>query len=178
MVGRKLDQGILVKLVIEDTEIRAIHRVKLARTGASACNDAQGCCPLASASPRDGDVAIEVPELGSQEVLGEWLIPHGELLLVSFGAHTVANPAGKATVKERLAIIGAEEVSLASTIHAASSSSSAQPALDATRALPPTSFLPALDSQGSDARPRTPKPNDASGVPCRRNSGPIASTAG
>jgi hypothetical protein len=59
-------------------------------------------------------VAIEIPEIGTQEVLGEWLIPHGEFLLVSFGAHTVADEQGKAVVKERLALIGADEVPLAS----------------------------------------------------------------
>ena len=29
MVGRKLDQGILVKMVFEDTEIRGVHQVRL-----------------------------------------------------------------------------------------------------------------------------------------------------
>jgi hypothetical protein len=182
MVGRKLDQGILVKLVFEDTQIRAIHRVtatsepqafigadkaagliamycgvadsactdqpacgratpKPSKTTVIACENRsevvtdpctedQGCCPLtfselsrrrgivaARISPVDGvkdraveRVAIEVPEIGTQEVLGEWLIPHGEFLLVSFGVHTVADQQGKAVVNERLAIIGAEEV--------------------------------------------------------------------
>ena len=41
--------------------------------------------------------------------MGEWLIPRGEALLVSFGAHTVADKDGKAVVKERLAIIEADE---------------------------------------------------------------------
>jgi hypothetical protein len=35
MVGRKLDQGMLVKIVFEDTEIRGIHQVKLASSSAA-----------------------------------------------------------------------------------------------------------------------------------------------
>ncbi|MFI5457025.1 MAG: hypothetical protein ACHRXM_16390 [Isosphaerales bacterium] len=158
MVGRKLDQGILVKLVFEDTEIRAIHRVKLNRSsepecssstksGGSepqvfkdalaeaedairitrfhsrlvnlacaeeTCTETQACCQSVESGDQDHGVrkvAIEIPEIGSQEVLGEWLIPRGESLLVSFGVHTVAGKNGKAVVKERLAIVGAEEVS-------------------------------------------------------------------
>jgi hypothetical protein len=138
MIGRKLDQGILVKLVFEDTEIRAIHRVKLDRNAAherttsmksapthcavmdAACNEercagTQATCPLAQTGIVDRTVqqaAIDIPEIGSLEILGEWLIPRGEQLLVSFGAHTVADANGNAFVKERLALVGAEEVSL------------------------------------------------------------------
>ena len=31
---------------------------------------------------------VEVPEIGSQEIAGEWLIPNDGILLVSFGPHT------------------------------------------------------------------------------------------
>ena len=51
---------------------------------------------------------IELPEVATQEVLGEWLIPNGECLLVSFGPHTVADKDGKAVVRERLAFVEAE----------------------------------------------------------------------
>ena len=44
-----------------------------------------------------------------RKLLGEWLVPRGEVLLVSFGAHTVADKDGMAVVKERLAIIEADE---------------------------------------------------------------------
>jgi len=135
MVGRKLDQGILVKLVFEDTEIRAVHRVKL--------NETQACCQSAESGDKDHGVqkvAIEIPEIGSQEVLGEWLIPRGESLLVSFGAHTMAGKNGKAIVKERLAIVGAEEVSEASAVHRASVAAS--PAPLAVQGLPQIPFPP------------------------------------
>ena len=59
-----------------------------------------------------GTVSVDVPEIGSQEVAGEWLIPNGECLLVSFGAYTVADKDGKAVVKERLAIVDAEGTSV------------------------------------------------------------------
>jgi hypothetical protein len=203
MAGRKLDQGILVQLVLEDTEIRAIHRMNLPCPEKTACCRAQQgpCTPTAAAvkpqmfmgqakaagmmacasavsvcsnanqarccdekgnesaacsqkatedasattkatgSPacvcvkdavvqarvdslccasfaktasctKDNAasrVALEVPEIGSQEIVGEWLIPKDGILLVSFGPHTVAGKDGKAVIHERLAIIEAEE---------------------------------------------------------------------
>ncbi len=178
-LGRKLDQGILVKLVFEDTHIRAVHQVKLSRLNGSCCAqspqpakseaqvtsgaknvfvfvaippagkspfdgvdsnkadtrwsayeldpaksplnvpdlkegcmDTEVCCQARDSAKQDAKaqtVALDVPEIGSQEVAGEWLIPNGECLLLSFGAYTVADKDGKAVVKERLAIIEAEE---------------------------------------------------------------------
>ncbi len=192
MVGRRLDQGVLVQLVFEDTEISAIHNVKISdscaaghgkaasawvpkpasvpsaatidtgvaespvfagtgscaglcayayqfgandvnragaapmiarRTGGAAdtdcseekCSKAQGCCESADEGPFKEDAAVQqlrvqVPEIRTQEVAGEWLIPKDELLLVSFGVYTTADQNGKAVVKERLAMIRAEEV--------------------------------------------------------------------
>jgi hypothetical protein len=57
-------------------------------------------------------VKIEVPELNRCEVAGEWLIPNDGALLVSLGAFTVSDQDGKATVRERLALIEAECVAL------------------------------------------------------------------
>ena len=209
MIGRKLDQGILVQVVIEDTVIRAVHRVSVNRTAEPKCATARNlpipvppvavepglyppacpldlafpididsrpesetakkildllegserlrmagaewerfwltqmpahmtayrtnggigpaddaktaneerctkpgaCCDAAENGNEDGEgnkVFVEVPEIDTQEVVGEWLIARGEVLLVSFGAHTVADNDGKAVVKERLAIIDAD----------------------------------------------------------------------
>jgi hypothetical protein len=172
VVGRKLDQGILVQIVVEDTQIRAIHHLNLPAdvhvlsqpytfpadstpstrsvttaelpavfkgvekaAGLTAygyswkpkkteadeerCAESQACCESPANTVKDQkvrQVAIDVPEIGSQEVAGEWLIPNGEYLLVSFGAYTVADKDGKAIVKERLAIIGAEDASLANAV--------------------------------------------------------------
>jgi len=144
MAGRKLDQGILVKLVFEDTEIRAIHRLKLNdRCGELKCDELEACGRSDKGDQDDGvrKVAIEIPEIGSQEVAGEWLIPRGEFLLVSLGAHTVADKNGKAVVKERLAIIEADEVAEASAVHRASEAANLVPPL--VRGLPQPPFLPA-----------------------------------
>jgi hypothetical protein len=150
MVGRKLDQGILVQVVFEDTVIRAVHHVKLnqstehtcaaaaisqpqvntapghatrltaianaiLRTESCAeatCAESQACCQSGESTGKVDDiqkVVLDVPEIETQEVLGEWLVPRGEVLLVSFGAHTVADKNGMAVVKERLAMIEADE---------------------------------------------------------------------
>jgi hypothetical protein len=169
MMGRKLDQGILVQIVLEDTEIRAVHRLNLTGSNAPKCSAAQTstvvespvvfkgtgkaagtsahayqwnakksdvneetcnaqetCCQM----EKDQDVhkvSVDVPEIGSQEVAGEWLIPNGEYLLVSFGAYTVADKDGKAIVKERLAIIGAEQAPSANAVPHANQTASPTP---------------------------------------------------
>jgi hypothetical protein len=118
MIGRTLDQGILVRLVIEDTSIRAVHHVNVGG------HEADGCCMDAADGSKDQDArraAVDVPEIASQEVAGEWLIPRGEVLLVSFGAYTVADSEGKAVVKERLAMIEAGPAASASLEPLASS---------------------------------------------------------
>ena len=76
------------------------------------CTESQASCPAGRSAGKDDDVqkvVLDVPEIDTQEILGEWLVPHGEALLVSFGAHTVADKNGMAVVKERLAIIEADE---------------------------------------------------------------------
>ena len=189
MTGRKMDQGVLVQLVLEDTEVRAIHHMNLPRNGEHAsqaatsativqphvvvghvkaagltaightapiheaeghcevgepvrtvANTTSACCASGCASGKDEvikahfattsqastccstatkaaskpksdevhTVSIEVPEIASQAIAGEWLIPKDGILLVSFGPHTVAGKDGKAVIRERLAIIEAE----------------------------------------------------------------------
>jgi hypothetical protein len=156
LVGRKLDQGILVKMVFEDTEIRAVHSVKFHREAAGEIapsfkvNEAElieadiawfesGCKDRGVQK-----VALEVPEIGSQEVLGEWLIPNGEGLLVSFGAYTVADKNGKAVVKERLAIVEAGEACNSSAVHQAIPEPSATygPPISIPRLSPPSVYVP------------------------------------
>lgn len=126
--GRKLDQGILVQMVLQDTQILAVHRVALgggkaapsdpaakkAAYSPEACTAAAACCSSDSnssccAAAHAATVAVEVPEIGNQEIAGEWLIPKDGFLLVSFGPHTVAGKDGKAVIRERLAIVEAAE---------------------------------------------------------------------
>ena len=61
-----------------------------------------------SAAHVAGKDALELPEIANQEILGEWLIPNGDCLLVSFGPYTVADKDGKAVTRERLAFIEAD----------------------------------------------------------------------
>jgi hypothetical protein len=71
------------------------------------------CCesPVNTATAPVADdvktVSIDVPEIATQEIAGEWLIPKDGMLLVSFGPHTVAGKDGMAVVRERLAILEA-----------------------------------------------------------------------
>ena len=92
-------RGIEVTVVAESTDEPAPE----AESAIPSCSSS--CCEE-KAAPK---VAIEVPEIDSQEIAGEWLIPNDGILLVSFGPHTVADSAGKAVIRERLAIITAEE---------------------------------------------------------------------
>jgi hypothetical protein len=183
--GRKLDQGILARIVIEDTMVRAIHRVQTSCAGAGTCFGTQSgeaptpeqaaqietapigtfivkmrvgakaagtpeacvqsdvCCETASHTVKDQDVrtaALEVPEIGTQEVAGEWLIPSGDVLLVSFGAYTTADSAGKAVVKERLALIEARPVSFVAAPLPANAS--AVPPIPHPRAFPDLPLAP------------------------------------
>ena len=69
---------------------------------ASECHGTQAARATASAQ-------VQIPEIGREAVAGEWLIPHGEVLIVSFGPHTVADKDGKAVVREKLALVTAEE---------------------------------------------------------------------
>jgi hypothetical protein len=203
IAGRKLDQGVLVQLVLEATDVRAVHTVKVPAPGGT-CQSAtktahtsrdgqelhagskdhqigvvafeienitfhtssdaahdkgcdascpapghqakdsgakkaswepvgvQGCCEVSvekSAACSTGKpvehteccagtcakagaqtAQIEVPEVVCEEISGEWLIAPDEVLVVSFGPHTVADKDGKAVVRERLALVTAQPV--------------------------------------------------------------------
>ena len=80
------------------------------------CPAMQGC-PGARAGEKSTwtpsrSAQVQVPEIGRAEISGEWLIPRDEVLLIGFGPHTVADKDGKAVVRERLAMITAEEIAL------------------------------------------------------------------
>ncbi|MHB1558240.1 MAG: hypothetical protein ACYC61_12330 [Isosphaeraceae bacterium] len=101
-------RGVEVTVVAESSDEPAPE----AEAAAPSCSSS--CCEE-KAAPK---VAIEVPEIDSQEIAGEWLIPNDGILLVSFGPHTVADSAGKAVIRERLAIISAEESTTPPPLHA------------------------------------------------------------
>lgn len=95
--GRRIDQGVLVDVMLEEKQITAVHTVAFNEDLQAQRGDAM-------------QVSFEVPEVCKSEVSGEWLIPNQGVLVVSFGPHTVADSKGKAIACERLVIIEAEEV--------------------------------------------------------------------
>lgn len=99
IVGRKLDQGMLVKIVVEESRVAAIHPVKLTEF-VSARNAKDSRTKL---SPQ-----LDVPEVVRGGLEGEWLIPNDGVLVASLGAHTVDDGTGKAVVKERLVLVEAD----------------------------------------------------------------------
>ena len=92
-----------------DPSPKATSGVVAASVPASECCSAATSCTTAAAGGSSQAVTVEVPEIGSQEIAGEWLIPNDGILLVSFGPHTVADKDGKAVIRERLAIVEADE---------------------------------------------------------------------
>jgi hypothetical protein len=126
--------------------------VVVASAPASSCctvTGACGSCPGEAASRTA--VAVEVPEIGSQEIAGEWLIPNDGILLVSFGPHTVADKDGKAVIRERLAIIEAEESAEPAVLPSpsASASAAALPRPNSARWSEPALNVPAIPSGGA-----------------------------
>ena len=105
IAGRKLDQGILVQVVIDDTEIRSIHEVKLVSAPEFAVPDAKQAKTFV-AIPKP---VLQVPEVASQEVDGEWLIPNEGVLVVGLGIHTASGKDGKAVIRERVMLIEATD---------------------------------------------------------------------
>ena len=102
VTGRKIDQGVLATLALEDRQITAVHTVPLKETLESEQGEDRGKTPV--------EVTIQIPEYARTSVSGEWLIPRDGVLIVSLGVHTVADARGKAVVRERLAVIEADTV--------------------------------------------------------------------
>jgi hypothetical protein len=70
--------------------------------------EASKCCAEAGGT-EEHQAELRIPEIGRGAIAGEWIIPRDEILLVAFGPHTVADKDGKAVVRERVAVISAEE---------------------------------------------------------------------
>lgn len=178
-IGRKIDQGILAQLVVDDVDVRSVHTLTptpnvkqanacveavpsdpcpfLAQQSAdsrpsavsvsvtasmdaepkaegvtwqptkeagahSDCKNKAECCLAETKNkplPTKSDAAaarvawlaegkVQIPEVGRASAAGEWLIPEGEVLVIGFGPHTVADSDGKAVVREHLVIVSAE----------------------------------------------------------------------
>ncbi len=125
--GRKLDQGVLARVSIDDKHVDAIHTVAMTETvrkPADERNEAAARTPVevgidvlqAAFHPGSDRLStsiglircqVQVPIISAAQVEGEWLIPGDGILLVSLGAHTVADDKGMAIVRERVAIFEA-----------------------------------------------------------------------
>jgi hypothetical protein len=115
---------------------------------AAACHGAQAAASAAEKgtwSPMRS-AQVQIPEIGHAEIAGEWLIPRDEILLVGFGPHTVADKDGKAVVRERLALITAEEVALPAAATDPESLELPRP-LPRAAVSPPRLVIPALPSR-------------------------------
>ena len=119
--GRKLDQGILARIALEDTHVDVIHGVpqteslkptasRTNRTPAEVGRDVLNV--VFSPSPNvPGQTSItssvQIPEVTQARIEGEWMIPNDGVLLVSLGVKTAADDKGMAVVRERVAVIEA-----------------------------------------------------------------------
>ncbi len=115
---------------------------------AAECHGAQVAASAAEKGTRSPtrSAQVQIPEIGHAEIAGEWLIPRDEILLVGFGPHTVADKDGKAVVRERLALITAEEVALPTAATDPESLELPRP-LPRVAVSPPRLVIPALPSR-------------------------------
>ena len=134
---------------------------------ASECGSAASSCTTTAADGTSQAVTVEVPEIGSQEIAGEWLIPNDGILLVSFGPHTVADKDGKAVIRERLAIVEADEAAepMGSPAPRPAMWGTPVPAYavpivpaPAAMAMPPMAVTPSPSAVPAPAAPMTPMP--------------------
>src|SRR4051812_5819750 len=103
--GRKIDQGVLTCVVLDETTVAAVHQVALTENvGAKDCCAGEATCTTPS---KKLACRIELPEIAQTSLDGEWLIPNNGVLVVSLGARTKADEGGKAVVSERLILIEA-----------------------------------------------------------------------
>ncbi|MDR3639157.1 MAG: hypothetical protein P4L84_35455 [Isosphaeraceae bacterium] len=106
LTGRRLDQGVLVKLVLEDTRVTAVHTVRVTEY-----QEPKNSGDHQQVRWEQVQAKLEVPEVIRNDLAGEWLIPKDGVLLASLGVYCVADPTGKAVVRERLVLVKAETLS-------------------------------------------------------------------
>ena len=118
--GRKLDQGVLARLTLQETYVKAVHTVGLKETcrtpdkinvdftAPEAKEGVKGFQVIqTSTKGKETQVTaqVQLPEVVRTKVEGEWLIPTDGVLLISLGVDTSADEHGKAIVIERLAVL-------------------------------------------------------------------------
>lgn len=156
MSGRKLDQGMLVKMVVEELRVAAVHQVKLTEH----VTDHENKDRPVTLNPQ-----LEVPEVVRASLEGEWLIPNEGVLVASLGAHTLADAHGKAVVRERLLVVEAAPVSARTVLSGSNTASRVFTYVAPARAV--TIPMPARDSAPVPAVPSRslPMARNAEGVP-------------
>lgn len=97
---RTLDQGMLIKVQLEDVRLSAIHTATLHED-------------LKTKDVTGLNARYQVPEVVRSSAQGEWLIPGDGALVVSFGPDTRADAQGRAVVHERVVLIEARPANLA-----------------------------------------------------------------
>ena len=119
--GRKIDQGVLTKIALEETHVDVIHDVPqsetlvppAARSSKNASEFGQEVRDVILTAiptiPQATSItsSVQIPEVTQARVEGEWLIPNDGVLLVSLGVKTAADDKGMAVVRERVAVIEA-----------------------------------------------------------------------
>lgn len=220
VVGRRLDQGVLAQVVVEDVDVRAVHTISPARDAvkrASAevaapqcpfealkakakaegnasvtvtvtatmdvdakpqadagkpgwqagkpaeCQGESACCQepakadgqAVRAGWAAGEGVVQIPEVGRASAAGEWLIPDGEVLVIGFGPHTVADAEGKAVVREHLAVIAAE----------VADDEAAEPAAFEVPPPPAPGLVPTPTPESTPAPARADAPKTAAALP-------------
>ncbi len=119
--GRKLDQGILTRIALEESHVDVIHGVPQTESLAPpAANSTKNVLEIGeevrkfikTAMPTIPEAtsitsSIQIPEVTRANVAGEWLIPNDGVLIVSLGVKTAADDKGMAVVRERVAVIEA-----------------------------------------------------------------------
>jgi hypothetical protein len=101
--GRVLDQGVLARVDVDESRVVAVASYRL---GESVVDSDSG--PGASVG-----ATVQVPEIARTSLGGEWLIPDDGVLIVALGVHTAPDEEGKAIPCERLALIQARPIAIA-----------------------------------------------------------------
>ncbi len=114
--GHRFDQGVMTKVKINESHVGALHTLLLheeikpapaALPASITPADLARHIVQTMVFPKQSKLAttVQVPEVHTSKVEGEWFVPNDSILLVSMGVNTVADAEGKAKVQERLAIL-------------------------------------------------------------------------
>ena len=114
--AHRFDQGVMAKVKISESHIGALHtfqlreEIKPTPTSLPASMSAtelgrQIVQMVLSPKQLNWATTVQVPEVFTSNVEGEWFVTNDSILLISLGVNTVADAEGKAKVQERLAIL-------------------------------------------------------------------------